>query len=171
MKANPYISIKEKRLLTIFASIIFSLTLINLGWIAIEDYNNSVKEEEERLARIANGTNYKMDFKIYGFIRHDYKYEFRFFSLILLPFIFRAKKFIFSTTFTFLSFTALFYEFYLCLKVFLVTSSMTLDEFITYFAKPLDYLVFLLISLLLFWQISILLRILIQTMQRKPELP
>ncbi|MCY7348939.1 MAG: hypothetical protein LH614_22340 [Pyrinomonadaceae bacterium] len=38
-------------------------------------------------------------------------------------------------------------------------------------AGGLDYIAVFFISVLLFWQISILLRMLVKTLQRKPELP
>lgn len=153
MKANPYISVKEKRLLMILASIIFALNLINLGLIQIENLNHK-----------------GIDFCAY--CRLGYIPIFRFFVLIAFPFVLWSRKFYLSTIFTSLSFLTFCYEVFLNVWAnieydYLFSNIELLDEI----ARPLDYLVFLLISVLLFWQISILLRMLVKITQRKPELP
>lgn len=92
MKSNQFISIKENRFLTMVALIIFSLTLINLGSIVIEDYNNSVKKQQGQLAFAAAGVRRGgIDFNVYG-LPHSYVYEFRFFAVLIFPFVFWAKN-------------------------------------------------------------------------------
>lgn len=174
MGANPYISIKEKRLLTIFASVIFSLTLINLGSIVIEDYNNSVKERQEKLLREANGDRVGngLDFSVCGFPRINLVPHFRFFSILIFLIFLFEKRFVFSFLCSFLSFSAFAYENYSRFQSYFENEiDLPILKIIEFIARPFDYIVFLLISLLLFWQISILLRMLIKSLNRKIELP
>lgn len=174
MKVNPYISIKEKRLLIILASIIFTLTLINLGSIVIEDYNNKVKEKQEKLMREANGDKIGngIDFSICGFPRTNFVPHSRFFSVLIFFILLFETKFIFSSLSTFLGFSAFAYENYSRFQSYFENEiDLPFMKIIEFIARPLDYFVFLLISALLFWQISILLRMLIKSLQRKPELP
>lgn len=153
MKANPYILIKEQRLLTIIASLIFSLTLINLGLILIESL-------KFRGIDFGEGSN------------SLYIPLFRFFSLLIFLFVFWSRKFYLSIIFTSLSFLTFSYEFFLNVRANFISNYLFSNkELIEIIERPLDYIVFLFISIPFFWQISILLRILIQTMQRKPELP
>lgn len=149
MKANPYISIKEKRLLTILASIVFVLNILNLGLIEIKNLQNT-----------------GIDFCVY--CRLGYIPLFRLFSIFVFPFVLWSRKFYLSTTISVLSFLTFCYEFYLNVRANIENDNLFSNkELINIIASPLDYLVFLLISILLFWQISILLRILITNRQRK----
>lgn len=153
MNINSYISIKEQRLLIIFAIIIFSLTIINLGLIGIDNLKQT-----------------GIDFCAY--CPKSYIPIFRFFVLFFFPFVLWSRKFYLSIIFTSLSFLTFSYEVFLNFRANIENNFLfSMSELFTEIARPLDYLVFLLISVLLFWQISILLRILIQTTQRKPELP
>lgn len=153
MKANSYISIKEKRLLTIIASIGFSLMIINLGLIFIESL-------KFRGIDFSEGS------------RSVYIPMFRFFSLLTFPFVFWSKRLYFSAIFTGFSFLTFSFEVFLNVRANIENEYLfSISELIELIARPLDYLVFLLISALLFWQISILLRMLIKSLQRKPELP
>ena len=144
MKSNPFISSTEHRKLKVIALLIFILTLINLSLLEIE-----------QLSRPA------IDFTISGFYRPNFVYEFRFFAIILFPFIFWAKKYIFPTLIAIFSFASFVYENYLSITTgyFANNAPMPFLEFVGYIAKPLDYFVFLLVSILLIWQISILWRI------------
>ena len=153
MKTNPYISVKEKRLLTITASLIFSFTWINLGLILIE----SIKFRG-------------IDF---GEGSHSFYIPmFRSFSLLTFPFVLWFRKLYLSIIFTSLSFLTFSYEVFLNVRANIISNYLFSNkELLEIIARPLDHIVFLFISILFFWQISILLRILIQTTQRKPELP
>lgn len=152
MKVNSDISVKEKRLLNIFAFLIFSLTLINLGLIQIEILKH-------------NG----IDFCAYCYL--GYIPFFRLFAILIFPFVLWSRKIYLSTIFSslgsltfineiFLNFRANFENNYLFSKI----------EMIEFIASPLDYFVFLLISILLIWQISILIRISFVNSQMKKEL-
>lgn len=174
MKANPYISIKENRFLIIFASIIFAFTLINLGSIVIEDFNNSVKDKQEELRREADGNKFGngIDFSICGFPRINFVPHFRFLSILVVIFLIFEKTILYASLCSFLSFCAFSYENYSRFNYYFENQiDLTFLETLNQIARPLDYVVFLLISILLFWQISILLRMLIKSLQRKTELP
>ena len=155
MKSNPYLSNKEHRLLKILGLVIFILTFVNLGWIIIEYYINSFRN---------NG----IDFTVYCICRGSFVPGFRIFSILLFPFIFWGRKYIFSTLITFFSFAFFLFENYLSVKSYFANNApMPFLEFVGYIAKPLDYFVFLLVSTLLIWQISILFRIFRQISKQK----
>lgn len=144
MKANPYISIREKRFLIVFTILIFTLMNLNMGLIVYEDtFRNS-----------------SIDFSICGTLRANFIPHFRFFSLLIPVFLFLERKFIFGFLSTFLAVLAFSYENVQCfLRFFEEDWLLTFFEKINLIARPLDYLVFSLIFVLLIWQISIFYRI------------
>lgn len=144
MKSNPFISIKEIRLLIIFGSLIFFLTVSNMGSIVYED---SFK-------------NNAIEFSSCGVLRTNFVHYFRFLSLLIFIFLLIETKHIFTFLSTFLSFSAFAYENYYCFNRYFENEwKPSFFEIIEIIARPLDYLVFLLVSILFIWQISILWRI------------
>ena len=174
MEANKYISKREHKflLLVAFTSFVFALSIFFLQ--EIKDYNDAISKEQNKLERLANNEQI-ISFSACGGM--DYRVPFLH-SLTLFIFValLKTKRFLLS------SFLTVFYA-----VVFIYGLSARYDgarlggeEFspkVDFIEKvyrattDFDYLAALFISILLFWQISILLRMLIKTLQRKPELP
>lgn len=159
MKSNSYISIKESPFLLITASLVFFLTVINLGSIIYTEFLSSLRSSG-------------IDFSNCGVRRINLIPYFRFFALLIFPLLIWKKKAVFSILFTFLSFSGFTSEIYRTFGyISLNEVKISFFELISYNITQIDFIVFSIISLLLFWQISILLRMLIKSLQRKPELP
>jgi hypothetical protein len=174
VKSNRFITIIEHRLLSYAAMTAFIFSVAGLFSNIIDAYNNVVKLDQHRLARKAYG-------EIPFFEPCDFTGgypQYLIFLILLLGlnylFIINAKKFLLASLTTL--FSVLFF-----LKWFFDTRNELLalegipdikglDSFF-YKAGNFDLIVFLLVSVLFFWQISILLRILIKTLQRKQALP
>ncbi|HLM59383.1 MAG TPA: hypothetical protein VK308_01140 [Pyrinomonadaceae bacterium] len=174
MKANKYISKREHRIIIIvaFAAFVFAFSIFSIQ--TIKDYNNAILEEQHKLNRLANNTQ-SISFTACGGM--DYRVPFlHFLTLFIFLALYKTKRFLLP------SFLTVFYA-----AVFIYGLSARYDgarlggeEFspkvdfldkVCRAATDFDYLAALFISILLFWQISILLRILIKTLQRKTELP
>ncbi len=157
MKANSYISKKENRLLLIlsFISVVFAFS--NFVYQVIDHF-----------------TKPKALFDIYDISRGSFLPTFNFLTLFIFIALFKSKRFIISSLLTFISFIIFTYEFYSGGRIILRDDpfpELGLIEQLLLIANYFDYTVFLIVSILLFWQISILLRMLIKTLQREKALP
>jgi len=174
MKANNYISKREHKLLSLvaFTSFVFALSIISLQ--GIKDYNDAISKEQNKFERLANNEPI-LSFSACGGM--DYRVPFlHFLTLFIFVALLKTKRVILS------SFLTIFYAvvFIYGLSARYDGSRLGGEEFspkVDFFDKvyraatDFDYLAALFISILLFWQISILLRMLIKTLQRKIELP
>lgn len=155
MKVTSYISVKEKRLFILVTFFVLFLTVLNIGSIVYED---SFK-------------NNAIEFSSCGELRTNFVHYFRVLSLLIFAFILAETKYVFSFLTTFLGFSAFAYENYYCFNRYFENDwKISLIEVIGLIARPLDYFVFLLISILLVWQISILFRILTQSLKTSSQL-
>lgn len=155
MKSNPFISTTEHKFLVIVASLIFFLTILNIGFIIYED---SFKSNA-------------IDFSYCGALRTNFIHYFRFLSLLIFIFLLIETKRIFTFLTTFLSFSAFAYENYYCFNRYFESEwKLSFFEIIEMIATPLDYFVFLIVSALLIWQISILWRSSLQIQKLKIQL-
>lgn len=171
MKANNYISIKEHKLLLTAAFMIFALAFSNLTLQSIDKYNNYVSEKQEKLERQANK---EPTFEFYSFGRKSGIPFLNLISIFIFITLSKSKNYIISFLLVAFTFSFFIYELLHGFRIFLYDNSfpeLNLIQRLSLIGNPFDYAVFLLVSILLFWQISILLRILIKTTQRKPELP
>ena len=156
MKANNYTSKKEHKLLLIVVFITVILAFSNLTYQIIEHYTNPAS------------------FGIYDMKRASLLPSFNFLTIFIFVALLKSKRFIVSTLLTFFSFIIFVREFYIAVKLILLYNlfpELSLVEQLLLIANYFDYIVFFIVSILLFWQISILLRMLIKTLQRKNELP
>ncbi len=174
MKANKYISKKEHKLLLLvaFTSFVFALSIFSLQ--GIKDYNDAISKGQNELEQLAN-LEQIISFAACGGI--DYRVSFlHFLTLFIFVALLKTKRFFLS------SFLTVFYA-----AVFIYGLSARYDgsrlggeEFspkvdfldkVYRAAFDFDYVAALFISILLFWQISILLRMLIKTLQKERALP
>ena len=175
MKANNYISNKEHKLLLIVAFIALILALSSFVSFSIETYNKQVQAEQIELKEKANGEY--ISFGIYGDwgdSRPLYRFSFIFPTLFTFLILRKTRLIIFSLFFTSIPFFIFIYWFFKinhAISTNETLSKLTVLDRIFTIATTFDYVVFLFISILLFWQISILLRMLIKTLQRKTQLP
>ncbi len=173
MKANNYISKKEHRLLLIVAFLAFVFVASTFCWDIIRDYNYFVSKEQQSLEHLAN---YNRVGGISGSSQITVMPLLHFLTLFIFLALLKTKKFllplfltVFYATVFIYGLSASYYESLLGGEEF----SPKVDFFTRVYrvADGSDYLAAFFISILLFWQISILLRMLIKTLQRKTELP
>jgi hypothetical protein len=169
MKANNYISKKEHILLLIFAFTAFGFVLSVITPQVISIYNYSVSEEQRELKSQADD---KPNPRFSGSQSPNIMPLFHFLSFFIFIALLKTKRFLLS------SFLTIFYVFCIVYGLSLrFESSMfggleiSFIKQIRFVAHNYDYLAFSFALILLFWQISILLRMLIKTLQRKTELP
>jgi hypothetical protein len=155
MKANNYISKNEYRLLLIIVFVSFILSLSNLAYQIVEINNKSnpygLSEAPARPLLLFN-----------------------FLTLFIFIVLFFSKRFLISSILTLCSFIIFAYEFYSAVKIILLYKpfpELSLIEQFLIIGNYFDYIVFFLVSILLFWQISILLRMLVKTLQKDEALP
>ncbi len=156
MKANSYISAKEHKLLLVLAFISAILAFLALVHQIIENYNKPAS------------------IGIYDMSRASLIPWFNFFTLFIFIALFKSKRFIISSLLTLFSFVIFAYEFYSVVRIIILfnpIAELTFVEKLLLIANYFEYINFFLVLILLFWQISILLRMLIKTLQRKTELP
>ncbi len=159
MKANNYISkIEHKLLLSIaFMAFIFVLTIITLQ--VVVSYNQSASNSG------FSGTNDTITMPLFHFL-----------TLFIFIALLKTKRFLLSL------FLTVFYALvFICgLSVRFNAGRVGGEEFspkVSFLnqvyrgADNFDYIAAVFISILLFWQISVLLRMLIKTLQKKTELP
>jgi len=178
MKANNYISKREHKFLLVFAFIVFVLAFSSFTSHIIESYNDSVSQTQEKLEKKANyvKTN-EVSFEFYDLTRTDPRPFYNLFISLLSLFAFLAllktKKFVlpsFFTAFSFLIFSTWFISFNRAINHNETQPPNLLERFLI-IAAIFDYVVFSFVSILLFWQISILLRMLVKTLQKDEALP
>ena len=147
MKSNPVISIIEYRLLIIVAFFAFFLTITNLGSIIYLDYLESLRSNA-------------IEFSSCGIRRANFIPHFRFFALLIFPILIWKKNFVFSSIFAFLS-SAFFAKEIHSVILYISENEVKVSilEILSYSLQQIDFMVFLLVSILLVWQILILYRI------------
>jgi len=177
MEANNHISKSEHKLLLIVAFMTFVFAFSNFTSQTIQNYNDSVSKQQEELKEKANKANDEISFGLYILGRADlrpfYNLSLIFLSLFIFLALKKSKIFLLSSLFTvcsFLIFFAWFVDYNHAINSN-ETKPPTVLERLLIIASIFDYIVFVCVSILLFWQISILLRMLIKTLQRKTELP
>lgn len=166
MKPNKYVSKREHKLLLTVAFTSFVFVLIIFSLQQIKDYNDAVSKEQSELERISNNKPV-ISFAACGAI--DYRIPLlHFFTRFIFIALLKTKRYLLPL------FLTVFYA-----VVFVYGLSMRYDgarlggeefspkvEFLDKVyraATDYDYLAAFFISILLFWQISILLRMLIKT--------
>ncbi len=156
MKANKYISESEHKLLLTFAFISFVLAYSNFAYQIVDHF-----------------TKPKALFEFYDMKRASFIPLFNFLTLFIFIALFKSKRYTISSLLTLFSFVIFGYEFYRGVKILVYTPipELNIIEKLLLIANYFDYIVFLIVSILLFWQISILLRMLVKTLQTKNELP
>ncbi len=169
MKANDYISKREHILLLIVAFTVFGFVLSVIIPQVISIYNYSVSEEQRELKKQADG---KPTPRLSGSHSPDIMPLFHFLTFFIFIALFKTKRFLLSSFLT---------VFYVLLIIYGLSLRFENSMFgglefglvkqIRFVAHNYDYLAFSFALILLFWQISILLRMLIKTLQRKTELP
>ena len=165
-------------MLLIFAFIVFALAFSNLTSRIIESYNNSVSEAQEELKEKANYIrNSEVSFGIYSLYGTDprpfYNLLINLLSLFTFLALCKTKKFIlpsFFTALSFLIFLTWFISFNRTINNNETQPPNTLERLLI-LGAIFDYVVFFSVSILLFWQISILLRMLVKTLQKDEALP
>jgi hypothetical protein len=173
MKANNYISKREHKLLLIFAFAAVIYVLSTFSWEVAKTYNHSVVEEQQEIRSRADG---KFGLRFSGGIGANTMPGLHFLTLFIFIALLKTKRFLLS------SFLTIFYAvvFIYGLSVRYYGSLLGGEEFSpkgSFFerlyreANSFDYLAALFISILLFWQISILLRMLVKTLQKDEALP
>ncbi len=174
MKANKFISREEHKFLLIVAFLTFVFAFASFTFSLIEIHNTFVAEEQKDLQRQANN----VILGIYTFVRAPIAPFLTLAETLLSVFTFlsllKARKFLSSSFFIILSFLIFIFWFVdtrNSIPSLEVPSSVKGCDKILSDANSLDFIVLSLVSILLFWQISILLRMLIKTLQRKTELP
>lgn len=176
MKAPEVISQKEHKFLLGFVFIWVVFILSVFCWEAVTDYNDAVFSQQVELAEL-KGIITKNSFAVDAVPKTFLSIHFISVFILILTAV--SKRIFFSTIITI---------FYFCALIYAVVSRH--DKFFNSFfgdedysanvslfrkfdvaANDVDVLAVLFISILLFWQISILLRMLINKSQRKNELP
>jgi hypothetical protein len=173
MKANKYISQKEHKSLLIIAFISFIFVALTFCYGIIKDYNYSVYKQHQKLGHLAS---YNREGGISGSSPRLIMPALHLLTLFIFIALLKTRRFLLS------SFLTVFYAivFIYGLSALYNGSRLGGEEFspkvdffdqVYFAANGFDYLAAFFISILLFWQISILLRMLIKTLQRKPKLP
>ncbi len=177
MKANNFISKKEHKLLLIVAFTALILSIVGSIAYSTKAENKRAaysKEQDEKIARnepVFSGAYCSPD-----------KHPQFLFSIILLSALtfsclWVAKRFLLCYLLSFLltiaSLSRFVYWYFDTQELFSSIGKDSVKGFdgFLYNAGDNDLVVLLLVSILLFWQIFILLRMLIKTLQRKTELP
>ncbi len=171
MKANNYISKREHKLLLIvaFTASLFVLSIFTLQ--VVKDYNYSVSEEQLEIQYQATGergihfSSSNSEYTIPGL---------HFLTLFIFLALLKTKKFLLPSLLTVFYVLCIIYSLFLRFNISKFDGHITKVSFVEQLylvANTFDCSAFFLASILLFWQISILLRMLIKTLQRKTELP
>ena len=138
--------------------------------VSIKSYNDSVAEEQ---IKRSNEANNHPNFGIYVFERRSFIPFACFSSLFLFLTFIKTKRFV--CLLTFFSFLMFSYEFFLDFRALLfdeVLSKYSFSEKVKLIdANIFDYLTFTFVSILLFWEITILFRIFNKSRQQQNLLP
>jgi hypothetical protein len=171
MKTKDYLSQTERRFLITFALITAVFAFVNFGSFTAERFNQTVEEEQAELRDKANDDYIYFCALSAPDYRPFYRFSFVFFTLFIFLILW-ARKYFISTFFTLLHF--------LIIIFWIIETNKLIGNDKHYMpgiprwlkiAGFADYFLFLSVSILLFWQFSILFRILIKRLQRKSELP
>jgi hypothetical protein len=173
MNANRLISNKERKLLLIIA---FAAFIFSIAGSVIYSVKADIKRSEYYSEQEENKAQNKPIFS--GPYCFPDKHPQLLRSIVLLAGVTFfslcfAKRYLLSSLITTASLSVFVYWFIDTRKLLSDNESPVVKglDRIFYRAGDIDLIVFLLVSILLFWQISILLRMLIKTLQRKTELP
>ncbi len=173
MVANNYVSKREHKLLTTFAFVVFIFVLLFISLSIIQDYNYSVAQTQKELQSQAdsqprikfsggNGLTFFPLFHLLTFFIFVALLKTKRFLLPLLLTVFYTFVFIYGLSARFKGRQLGGEEF---------SPKVDLHKQLYYAADGYDFFAALFILILLFWQISILLRMLIKISQRKNVLP
>lgn len=169
MSAKNHISKREYKSLLISSFLTSIFAFVSLASVFIVNYNNFVIEKQMKLYSTANEFP---TFEIYSFERSSFLPFFCFFSLFIFAAVIKTKNFATPFLLTAFSLFLFVYEFYQRRNfIFGEFSDISLFEKFASFGNIFDYITFVFVSILLFWQISILLRMLIKTSQKENVLP
>ncbi|MBA4121053.1 MAG: hypothetical protein H0X72_01135 [Acidobacteria bacterium] len=169
MKANNLISKNEHKLLLIVSFIAFLFVLSIFTLQVIKDYNYSVSEKQQEIKNQVSGKPSPRFSSSAG--GHTIP-GLHFLTLFIFLALLKTKKFLLSSLLTVFYVFCIIYGLWLNISQFDEhITKVSFVEQLSLVANTFDYLGFFLASVLLFWQISILLRMLIKTLQRKIELP
>jgi hypothetical protein len=171
MKAND----KIRKLLLVISFAPFAFFVCSFFGYEIYSYNSSVAYNQLNLASSASGTGFYTG----PYCQPNYFPLFLFFLILFSGFIFFAVKrakllnvafFLITTSFFFL-----FYSFFIGLAKAIIenTEVFGVKSYEILFATEIrvELIIFICVSILFFWQIVYLLRMLIKTLQRKNKLP
>ncbi len=160
MKANEHISIREHKFLLIIAFTIFVFAFSVFSTEVIADYNRAVSETKFEFSNCAISYSFPPAYLSSIFI---------FIALLL------TKRFFLSVVLTLSYILLIVYAIRVRFETF---ADSRFGELSFGFTEQMestvfyyDYIIFTFTLILLFWQISILLRMLIKTLQGKTELP
>ena len=165
---------REQRILSIVAFAALLFVFATFSFENIKDFNYTTSKGQNKLERLANNQQI-FTFSACGGI--DYRIAlFHFFTFFIFLSILKTRKFLLSSFLTFFYAVVFIYGLSAKFKAARLGGeefSPRVDFFDQVFraAGSFDYIISFFILILLFWQISILLRILIKTLQRKSELP
>lgn len=173
MRANKYISRAEHKLILIVALLVFIFPISILSFKFIQDYNHGIYEAQQELKYQANG-KIPLRFAVDS-INHSVPIAYLL-SVFIFIALLKPKKFLLSSFLTFCFVILIIYGIYFRFEHIFAESmfgklNSGFIEQMQIVVYDFDYTVFALAIILLFWQISILLRMLVKTTQRKLELP
>jgi hypothetical protein len=170
MSIAGIISEKEHKILLTMALTTLIMAVVSFVSFTIEDYNREVKIQQADLVMEANdGLSFSKD---YGTdYRPFHRLQLTFLTLFIFLGLLRAKQFLFSIFFTLLS------VFIFAMWFFRTNKAIELNKlymaetpYLLRIATYYDYSVFLLILILLCWQLSIFIRMLLRSQQKGVEL-
>lgn len=172
MQTKNYVSKREHKFLWIFALIWFAFVLVNFAYETTKSYNYSIYMQQLELVSQANN---KIDPRFSGSAPYTIP-GLHILSAFVFVSLLKSKRYVISSILT------LFYFLIFLYGIVVRFDGMRLggEEFspqfsyfhkLYYGASDFDFLFTFVISILLFWQFSILLRILIKNTQRKNVLP
>lgn len=165
---------KLKKFLSVISFSAFSFSILSFFAYLIITYNNQVSYNQSQIS-----ADFNSGLKIFcSHCRPEYSPLFPLLLILLSGLVFlslvRIRKLylaFFFIDFTFFSFA---YWFFNLVKGMIENdgaAGLTRYELFFKFANGFDLIAFICISILFFWQISYLLRMLIKTLQRKNKLP
>jgi hypothetical protein len=160
MQANKYISKQEYKFLLIFAFTIFGFAFsISLAEL-IENYRQASYQTQFEFSNCAIQFSFPLAYLS---------------SIFIITALFFTRKFLLSSFLTVSYILLIVYAIYFRFETFADSMFGELDfgflEQMNQVVYYYDFIIFTFTFILLFWQISILLRILIKTLQRKNDLP
>jgi hypothetical protein len=174
MPAKNYISKREHKLLINFAFVVFLFVLLFISLSIINDFNYSVSEVQKELKSQASPDEPRINLS--GGSGLTFFPLFQLLTFFIFVALFKAKRFLLPFLLT------IFYTF-----IFIYALSarfkgrqlggeefspqVDLHEQLYYASNGYDFFSAIFILILLFWQISILLRMLIKTSQKENVLP